>query len=254
MVGNSLDRNSSTPLHIQLAERVRQLIISGKYLPGHKLRTEKELGDQLGLSRVTVRNGLALLEREGWIVKRHGLGSFVRNPIEQDLTQVQTTPDVFRATGVQADVRLTRFGPVVAPSAVTRALGRAPNQPLLVIEKLYVDEESPIALVRCFLPLEVKAEMELIRSQPRVTTMDIWERKLGVKIKGGQHRIRAESADEKVAATLGLEPGSAVLVLERTTYAQDGRALDFVSSIYNANRYGFSIAVPRVRIDELEFR
>jgi DNA-binding GntR family transcriptional regulator len=41
------------------------------------------------------------------------------------------------------------------------------------------------------------------------------------------------------------------LMLERTSYAEDGRALEFISSIYNWRRYQFSIALPRIRMDEL---
>jgi GntR family transcriptional regulator len=246
-----LDRNSSTPLHIQLAERVRRLIITGEYPPGEKLNTEKAFGDLFGLSRVTVRNGLALLEREGWIVKRQGMGSFVRNPIEQDLTSVQTTSEVARAKGVAASIRILHFGAVVPPKHVAKSLSQSINQRLLLIEKLHADSTSPIALVRCFLPLEIEAEAELIRSQPSVTTISIWERKLGIRVKGAHHHIRAEPADDDVAAALELEPGAPVLMLERTSYAEDGRALEFISSIYNWRRYQFSIALPRIRMDEL---
>ncbi len=251
MDDRSLNRNSATPLHIQFAERMRRLIISGAYEPGRKLDTEKELGDRLGLSRVTVRSGLALLEREGWIVKRRGLGSFVRNAIEQDLSQVQTTSDVMRATGLAPNVRTIRFGPVMPPLAVAKALASPPMQPLLGIDKLYVDEQSPIALVRCFLPANVQDAMDLIRSQPSVTTITIWEETLGVKIKGAQHHIRAEPATGEVADALDVEPGTPLLVLDRITYAEDGRALESVVSFYSWSRYTFSIALPRIRMDEL---
>jgi GntR family transcriptional regulator len=99
----------------------------------------------------------------------------------------------------------------------------------------------------------MRAEMDLIRSQPRVTTLSIWERKLGIKIKGAQHRIRAEPAIDDVAVALALEPGTPVLVLERTTYGEDGRALEFIASLYNWKRYGLSIALPRVRMDDLGY-
>jgi DNA-binding GntR family transcriptional regulator len=101
MVDGSLDRKSGTPLHVQLAERLRQLIIRGEYRPGDRLVPEMELVGRFRLSRVTVRSGLALLERDGWILKRQGLGTFVCNPIEQDLTSVQTTSEVTRARGIQ---------------------------------------------------------------------------------------------------------------------------------------------------------
>ena len=250
MDGAFPDRNSSTPLHVQLAERLRQLIISGEYQPGDRLSPEKELVDRFGLSRVTVRNGLALLEREGWILKRQGLGTFVCNAIEQELDSVQTMSEVARANGIITDTRLLSFGPVAAPKSIANALGRPANQKLLRIEKLHADDVSPIALTRALLPLEVRPEAEIMRSQPSVAMIVIWERKLGVRIKWAQHHFRAEPADRKTALALDLQLGAPVLVLDRIMYAEDGRALGFLSTYYRWNRYQFSIVLPRLRITD----
>ena len=247
---HALDRKSPIPLHIQLAERLRESIIGGEYRPGDKLRTEKELGDQLGLSRVTVRSSLALLEREGWIVKRRGLGTFVCDPIEQDLSSVQTTTDVVRARGLSETIAIASFGQVLAPKHVAKALGRPVNQRLLLVEKLHHDANGPIALVRCFLPPEIEAEAELLRTQPTVTTISLWELRLGVKIKAARHQIRAEPAEPNIAARLDLKAGSPVLVLDRISYAEDGKAMEYISSVYHWRRYRFSIVLPRVQIDD----
>jgi GntR family transcriptional regulator len=244
------DRNSSTPLHLQLAERLRQLIITGEYQPGDRLSPEKELVDRFGLSRVTVRNGLALLEREGWILKRQGLGTFVCNTIEQELDSVQTMSEVARANGIITDTRLLSFGPAAAPKSIAKALGRRANQKLLRIEKLHADDVSPIALTQSFVPLEVQPEAEIMRSQPSVTMIVIWEHSFGVRVRGAQHHFRAEPADPKTAQALDLDVSAPVLALDRIMYAEDGRALEFISTFYRWNRYQFSIALPRLHITD----
>jgi len=81
--------------------------------------------------------------------------------------------------------------------------------------------------------------------------LDLWESRLGARITSAQHHFRAEPADAQTAGALALKVGEPVLVLERIQYAEDDRAMEFVSTFFRWNRYQFSIALPRLRITEL---
>lgn len=72
-----IDKNSPVPLYIQLKEHLMEQIASGKYPLGSQLPTEKALIKSLKLGRATVRAAVQELERDGIIVTRHGIGSFV---------------------------------------------------------------------------------------------------------------------------------------------------------------------------------
>src|SRR5512142_874888 len=73
-------RTDQRPLYVQASEAYRALLRSGKYAPGDRLPTEIELSQQWGISRPTLREALRLLEEEGSIVRRHGVGTFVAPP------------------------------------------------------------------------------------------------------------------------------------------------------------------------------
>lgn len=73
-----LDRNSQTPLYIQLAQLIRQKIESGEIRPGDKLMSESEMIKTYSLGRLTIREALSILENEGLIIKQHGVGSFCK--------------------------------------------------------------------------------------------------------------------------------------------------------------------------------
>jgi GntR family transcriptional regulator len=74
---NMIDKNNPIPLYLQLKEHLMEQITVGKYPLGSQLPTEKALIKQLKLGRATVRAAVEELERDGIIVKRHGIGSFV---------------------------------------------------------------------------------------------------------------------------------------------------------------------------------
>src|SRR5215218_6453472 len=71
----------------QIAQQeLRQAIIGGTFRPGSQLPTEAELCEMLGVSRTVVREALRVLEEDGLVTRRHGVGTFVRDrPILKNL-------------------------------------------------------------------------------------------------------------------------------------------------------------------------
>ena len=72
------------PLYIQVKQHILEQIKGGKFKPGDKLPSEKELTDLFGVSRVTVRNALGELQSEGIIVRISGKGTFVADAKDTD--------------------------------------------------------------------------------------------------------------------------------------------------------------------------
>lgn len=68
---------SSKPMYEQIFEALREQIVSGKYAPGERIPSEKELGESYSVSRITSKKALEILAQEGYIVRQPGRGSFV---------------------------------------------------------------------------------------------------------------------------------------------------------------------------------
>ncbi|HEY8456613.1 MAG TPA: GntR family transcriptional regulator [Actinopolymorphaceae bacterium] len=74
-----LDRRSHVPLHVQLADVLREQIATGKLAPGDRLPSESDLSQTYDVSRPTIRKTLAALKFEGLIESELGTGHFVRD-------------------------------------------------------------------------------------------------------------------------------------------------------------------------------
>nr|HMN31029.1 GntR family transcriptional regulator [Caldilineaceae bacterium] len=72
-----LDKESPVPLYYQLAELLRERIVAGEYKAGEQLPSERELSEQANISRMTARQAVAYLERQGVLVVKPGLGTYV---------------------------------------------------------------------------------------------------------------------------------------------------------------------------------
>lgn len=69
--------NNSRPMYEKIYEALREQIVSGKYAPGERIPSEKELGEAYNVSRITSKKALEILTQEGYILRQPGRGSFV---------------------------------------------------------------------------------------------------------------------------------------------------------------------------------
>ncbi|MGE0214522.1 GntR family transcriptional regulator [Mycolicibacterium sp.] len=238
-------QRGSVPASAQLSERLKALILEQRLPPGSRLPSERELIERSGLSRVTVRAAVGLLEKEGWLLRRQGLGTFVSEPVNQELAAgVRTITEVLLASGVTPDVDVIDHGVVTAPHRVQAALGAAE---VLRIRRRYRDKNQPLALVTIYLPTDLGDAVAplLADNSATETTYTMWERRLGVRIGDATHEIHAAGASMDVADALGLSEGAPVLVLERTTYTVGGGPLEVVVFHHRPERYGFSMTLSR---------
>lgn len=77
----TLNPKSSVPLYKQLYHLLMEQINQGELKPGVQIPSEAELGTQYAVSRVTVRAAIDMMVKEGVLIKRHGVGTFVAMPV-----------------------------------------------------------------------------------------------------------------------------------------------------------------------------
>ncbi|MDP9612698.1 MULTISPECIES: GntR family transcriptional regulator [Streptomyces] len=234
-----------TPATAQLAEQIKALILKQQLPPGTRLPTERELMAETGLSRITVRAAVGALESQGWVVRKQGLGTFVSEPVDQELSSgVRTITEVLLEQGVTPHIDVLGFGVEPAAPHVAQVLG---EPEVLTIRRRYGDGEKPVALVTIHLPTRVLEAAGPLRSgEPATeTTYTMWEQRLGVRIAQAQHQIHAAAASPDVAAALEIDESAPVLVLERVSLDHDDRPLEVVIFHYRPERYGFTVTLPR---------
>src|SRR6185437_566304 len=111
----------------QRAARERVLDMIERLGPGEAIPSERQLGLDLGMSRLTVRAALDDLVREGFLVRRRGAGTFVTEPkIAQELTMTSFTDDM-RRRGLSPGSRTLDLQVVPAGARLGRVLHVSPS-------------------------------------------------------------------------------------------------------------------------------
>lgn len=72
-----LNPNSGVPLYVQLQQQIRQRILSGQLEPGAQLSSVRDLSAELHVNPLTVAKVYQLLERDGFVETRRGIGTYV---------------------------------------------------------------------------------------------------------------------------------------------------------------------------------
>lgn len=141
-------RTSKRPAYMVISDQLRAKIEAQELVAGDRLPAERELVDEFGVARMTVRHALALLQDEGIIERRRGRtgGTFVRElPPFVDLNSSEDIADQLSAQDVALTSTVTSSGTIKAPAAVELAFDLDSGTEVYAIETVYAVRGYPIA-------------------------------------------------------------------------------------------------------------
>jgi GntR family transcriptional regulator len=236
-----LNRQSSVALYMQIADSLAQDIASMRLKAFDRLPTESELMKRFGVSRVTVRQAIARLTREGLAVSKQGKGSFVAGPVVQhELEELRGFYDTLVAQGHAPQTDLLAFGPARTPADVGRLL-RTGGQQAVYLKRIYSLHRRPFALARAWLPPE--AQRVTWGEAVRNPLYAILQHLLGFRVVRAEVGIVARQADAEELELLALQARSPVLVMERTSYSRAGDVLEVSRFSVRPENYRFHLSV-----------
>lgn len=238
-----LNRDSATALYMQIADRLRTQIDEGTFATDSKLPAESELTRRFDVSRVTVRQAIAQLLAEGYVVSKQGKGTFVsRNKFVHDLKPMRGFYDALVAQGVEPKTKLLEFGPAATPEAIRQAFGTDEGEgECFRLKRLYLVDGEPIALVDSYLPPQASGlTWEQVNRNPIYVLL---ESLLFLPVTKAEIHIRARSAGASVGQALGLSPRAALLVMDRESFGENGRLRERTSFYIRPENYEFTLSV-----------
>lgn len=240
-----IDKSSSKPYYLQLADLLREEIGRQKNARGtYQLPSENELASYQGITRATVRRALDILERDGWIYREKGVGSFAATRrVEHELTQLVSTTEDMRERGWALTTRLVEVQKVPAPARIARALEISQGDPCYRLCRLRLVDGEPISVQTPHLPVALCPELEgndLTQSLYRLL-----ETRYGLRLWTGREVLRARCALPHEQDLLELETCTAVMSMERVTYSASGQAVEYLEAVWRGDRYDFTVSLSR---------
>jgi GntR family transcriptional regulator len=237
--------DSASPLYAQVETALASDIAAAILPAGSQLPAEDNLTARFGVSRPTVRKAIENLVARGLVEIRRGRGTFVTEPkITQDLTELSGFVEDMVALGRNPTARLLDKRPVVASKTVAQQLGVLPGTQVFRIERVRLADGVAMSFDETYLPLDIgeKVATHDLESEPIFALL---EDKYDLPLVEAQYQLEAVTADAKVAQALAVEVGSPIFRIERTSYAEGPRPVDYERLYYRGDLIKFVTRLSR---------
>jgi GntR family transcriptional regulator len=244
-MGSRFTRTSPIPLYYQFAEWIRQQIRDGELEPGDRLPGERELSEEAGMSRMTVRHALSYLVREGTLVVRRGLGTFVAEPkLTYDALHLLSFTEHMLHEGLEAASRVLQHARVQAPPRVAAALQLTSDAPVVKFVRLRFSRDVALLLETIFLPAELCPGLEHEDLSDK-SLYSVLEHRYDLALKRAAQTLEATVANANERRLFEVKAGTSMILVEGLTYLESGRPVELFKAVYRGDRFKFRVESER---------
>jgi len=225
-------------------DAISQLIDAGVFVPGRKLPGERELAEQVSVSRVTLRDALASLERDGRLESSPWRGWFVRSPHIAERVTLKSFSEMARSRGLVPGSRILTAESRAASYAEAKALAIAPAAPVLEIRRVRTLDRIATCFDVSVIPLHRALQLEHAPLED-VSLYEAFEELAGVRIVRSDYTVHAEAVQAEIAEYLDVIAGDPVLVGEEISSDVSGVPLLLGRVTYRSDAYEFQATLYR---------
>lgn len=226
----------------KVREHLREMIENKEFGPTGQLPNEEQLGEMLGVSRITIRDALANLEMDGYIYRKQGKGTFANYRVAKVKHRISSAKEFFALIsekGFTPSVPYCRYHLGEADPLVCDKLGCEPDAEIVTIEKLFLADELPVIYCVNMIPAHLVDE-RLFQEDLTRPIFKLLRNFSFPEIQYDIVDIIPTIADEKLSQLMNCEQGSPVLLLEATAYDNREKPVMLFQEYYREGFIRFS--------------
>ncbi len=244
-VGTSaLERHDPRPLHVQISDQLRELILTGAWPPHHRIAPELELAELLGVARGTLKRGLKTLVDEGMLVQVQGRGTFVTSgalarTVEHDRLSLA---DALRVHGMTSSTTVHAHEVLPVPDRIADLLAVGHGTPIFRLARVRQADGVPVAYFVNYVRTDLCPDFtdEQLRHESLYALI---EEACGARIAAGRRNLEARAADADLAELLETPVDTPLQYFEQVTYLDDGRPVEYSEAWIRSDRVKLQLVV-----------
>jgi GntR family transcriptional regulator len=234
----TVDRSKPAPLYHQLKCILTESIGDGRLKPKEKLLAESMLAKQYGVSMATVRQALGDMEREGYIIRIQGRGTFVAgSPVDFGPSHLDSFTVQMEARGMHANSKVLEQTVITAEGDLAQSMGVPQGAPLFRLRRLRMADGEPMGIQVSHIPLALAPGLELKDFRKEKSLYAVLTTTYGLVPARAHETHTAVALDKEQAQILKTVPGAPALECRRLTLLESGVPMELVFSLMRGDRH-----------------
>ena len=210
-------------------------IKDGVFKDETRLPPEAVLAEKMGVSRTLIRDSLALLEREGFISRRHGIGTLINKHVLAVTTRMDLElefSDMIKQAGAEPGILQLDIETVFCDDIISKKLDVPLQTPVFAVTRLVSGNGEPVIYCTDYISFQIIKDYTYQREDLEKPIFYFLKHFCDVEVYMDLTAIRAVPASEKLAAALCVDVGAPLLNMDEIGYDIDGRKVLWSSEFY----------------------
>ncbi len=235
-----VDPHDAIPKYFQLVNILRHKIEDGEWQPYEAIPSERELEKIYHISRITIREAIAILIRQGYLYREQGKGTFVApQKLQKPLQKLTSFTEDMINRGMEPGQRILSMECVRPPERIARILELEPDATVQCIVRIRLANNKPIGLQTSYLSLPEGETITQEELEESGSLYRILKARFNLSPTEAEETVEATLASAGEAALLETAMGSPLLLTSRTMWAQNRRPIEYVKILYRGDRYRY---------------
>ena len=236
----SLDASRTAPLYQQLSEDLRSMIVKSNWPADSAIPSERELMRMTGLSRMTVRQAIDSLTREGLLQRIHGRGTYiVPVQVEQDINGVFSFSEQIRAQGRSVTTILLESTESGATFDELATLELSEEQTIFRVTRLRLIDGDPVCINYSRIPAHMFPG--LLEHDLTGSLYGIWTNHYNCPPTHSIDTVAATGAARDIAPLLGVKTGTALSLVRRVARTHGGVPIELTEEFARPDRLRYRL-------------
>ncbi len=234
LIKSRIQKADKSPLYMKVADSVKlateqKMLKGGDFIP-----TEREFSERVGVSRITVRKALDILEKEGVIVRSRGLGTMISETLEYSSKEATGFSQQVVLKGKKPDTLWIKKDTIACSEEVARQLNIKLNDEVFLLKRVrYIDEQA-VSIEESYVPSHLIHDPDEIQ----LSLYDYFRSRDIVPTKT-KSSVSAKMPTEEILEKLQIEETIPVLLIEQIAFDSTGTPIEYSINRCRGDMYVF---------------